>query len=167
MIHKLKMNVELVTDPNQWAWNNFWYIIVHSNSQVNMQSQTWIIYIWLIYIMHIRGGPFLVQKSVWRSSEARDWFASQTQFWCRALLRFCTKSAHSNHSKRTKIVNWHVITPFLFDVAVLVHFSLRNQWSRVKLQFWCVLNGSNEHFWCIIEEMLCTKIAFAKQIQLL
>ena len=53
MIHKLKMNVELVTDPNQWAWNNFWYIIVHSNSQVNMQSQAWIIYIWLIYMIHM------------------------------------------------------------------------------------------------------------------
>ena len=111
------------------------------------------------------GVPFLVQKSVWRSSEARVWFASQTQFWCRAFLRLCTKSAHSNYLKRTKIVNWHVITPFLFDVAVLVHFSLRNQWSRVKFQFWCVLNGSNAHFWCIIEEMLCTKTAFAKQIK--
>ena len=106
-----------------------------------------------------------MQKSVWRSSEARDWFSSQAQFWCRALLRLCTKSPHSNHLKRTKIVNWHVIIYFGEKNAPKLQYRRQKEWSRVDSLFWCVLNGSNAHFWCIIEEMLCTKTAFAKQIK--
>ena len=44
-------------------------------------------------------------------------------------------------------------------------FEEKKEESRVKLHFWCILNCSNAHFWCIIEEMLCTKTAYAKQIQ--
>ena len=41
----------------------------------------------LLRSYQLRGVPFLVQKSVWRSSEARVWFATQTQFWCRAGMK--------------------------------------------------------------------------------
>ena len=36
--------------------------------------------------------------------------------------------------------------------------------SRVKLHFWCILNCSNAHCWCIFEVVLCTKSALTKQI---
>ena len=55
-----------------------------------------------------RGYHFWCRK-VFEGVQKHVWFAPQMQFWCRALLRFCTKSAHSNYLKRTKILNWHVI----------------------------------------------------------
>ena len=126
------------------------------------------LFMWMLSILiHVRfiyeGYWFLVQKNVWRTSVARVWLTPQIQFWRRALLRFFTKSAHSNHFKRTKTENWwHVITPFLFDIAVLVHF-----FSKIndQSQFWCILNCSNEHFWCRFELIHCTKTVFAKEIK--
>ena len=53
MIHKLKMNVELVTDPNQWAWNNFDILSFIQTARLTCspihESSTYDSYIWFIW----------------------------------------------------------------------------------------------------------------------
>ena len=56
------------------------------------------------YVIRYEGVSFLVQKSVWRSSESRVEYASKAHFWCREILRICTKSGNSNNLKCTKSV---------------------------------------------------------------